>query len=127
MDYYREYKDNVYCACGCGKELSHSKQFYYLIRGESHEEPHFYSRKHAAIYRERRRKELSYYKRKDVKEKIKRKKTYRNRKRECEMDKPIKFDGKMYCEHYDSEYYNCVNCMEQAIFKYKSCYKEAKK
>ena len=43
------------------------------------------------------------------------------------LDKPIKFDGKMYCEHYDSAYYNCVNCMEQAVFKYKTCYKEAKK
>lgn len=35
------------------------------------------------------------------------------------------FDGKLYCKNFDQAYYTCVNCMEQAVFKYKSCFQEA--
>lgn len=37
------------------------------------------------------------------------------------------FDGKLYCKNFDQDYYTCVNCMEQAVFKYKPCFKEPKK
>jgi hypothetical protein len=37
------------------------------------------------------------------------------------------FDGKLYCGNFDCAYYTCVNCMEQAVFKHKSCFKEVEK
>lgn len=42
------------------------------------------------------------------------------------IKRPIQFDGLEYCAHYDPAYYTCVNCMQQAVFKYKPCYKEVK-
>lgn len=53
--------------------------------------------------------------------------TKKKEKKKVKKMKKTNSYGKLYCEHYDSAYYNCVNCMEQAVFKYKSCYKEAKR
>lgn len=57
---------------------------------------------------------------------VKKPKKYVMRKRvKMKQDKSIKFSGNEYCKNFDPSYYTCVNCMEQAVFKYKSCYKEA--
>lgn len=36
------------------------------------------------------------------------------------------FSNKDYCKNYDGTDLACVNCIEQAIFKIKSCYKAGK-
>ena len=94
------------CACGCGKRLYNKHKY---SNGK------YLNQKHYARHREKLRAENGYY------EMIKKEKKQTKVTKEKQ---PIKFDGKMYCEHYDKNYYNCVNCMEQAVFKYKSCYKE---
>ena len=94
------------CACGCGKKL-HNRHKYSKSK--------YLNSSHYAKHREKLRAENGYY------EMIKKEKKKTKGTKEKQT---IKFDGKMYCGNYDCEYYNCVNCMEQAVFKYKQCYKE---
>lgn len=35
--------------------------------------------------------------------------------------------GNLYCKNWNKDKIECVMCIEQAIFKIKSCYKDAKK
>lgn len=44
-----------------------------------------------------------------------------------ETPQQIQTGNKQYCAHYDPAYYTCVNCISQAVFKCKPCYKEVKK
>lgn len=92
----------VYCKCGCGKRISHQK----ARRGRI-----FLNKIHANRYNGIKRIGT------------KNKKNFMD-KGDFEMGNNF---YKRYCKNFDNEKLTCLNCMDLAIFKVKSCYEEGEK
>lgn len=92
----------VYCKCGCGKRIGHQK----AKKGRI-----FLNKKHANRYNG-----------------IKRIGTKNNKnfieKEDTKMGNNF---FKKYCKNFDSDKLVCLNCMDLAVFKVKSCYEEGEK
>lgn len=89
---------NVKCKCGCGRFLR-VEQVKMGIK--------FFSTIHANLYNAKLNKE----------------KKYKSRKLKEDMEYYQKMTyGKKYCDNYDKDSLSCVMCLEQALFKAKSCW-----
>lgn len=91
-------RSKVKCKCGCG---------HYLSMRQAQTGIKFVNHSHANMYNAKKLKGKKYNMMKN--------------KGFSEM-----IDGKQYCKNYNSNELNCVMCMEQALFKAKSCYKEGR-
>jgi hypothetical protein len=45
-------------------------------------------------------------------------------KEEKKVSPKLGFNGRMYCGNFDKQSYACITCIDLAVFKAKSCYKE---
>lgn len=91
---------DVLCACGCGVHLR-SKQVKKGIR--------FRNRTHANRWKGKNLfKGMKY------------------NKEEKKVSPKVGFNGRMYCGNFDKQSVACITCIELAVFKARSCYKERK-
>lgn len=91
---------NILCACGCGLHLS-NRQAKKGIR--------FRNRTHANKW--------------NGKNVLLGKKYNKIKKDEYDM----RMNGRQYCKNYKKDELNCLLCVEEAIFKVRSCYKDPDK
>lgn len=91
----------VYCKCGCGKRIGHQK----ARRGRI-----FLNKIHANRYNGIKRIGTKY------------KKNFIDE--DFEMSRNF---FKKYCKNFNSDKLTCLNCMDLAIFKVKSCYEDGEK
>lgn len=104
-------RSKVKCKCGCG---------HYLSMRQARTGIKFINYSHANMYNAKKLKGKKYNMIKD------RDKGLSNIIKDQDKGLSNMIYGKQYCKNYDGTELNCIMCMEQALFKVKSCYKEGK-